>query len=48
MLPTGQSLIYPTNPETIKIRFDLESIANNFKTPKIKNIRTIVSEATLT
>jgi len=46
-IPSGQNLTYPIDPEAIKIRFDMTSDSQGFKTPEIKNVSTIISEVSL-
>lgn len=46
-IPSAEHLTYPIDPEAIKIRFDMTSDSQGFKTPEIKNVSTIISEVSL-
>ena len=46
-IPNNQHLTYPIDPESVKIRFEMSSDLQGFKTPEIKNISTIISEVSL-
>jgi hypothetical protein len=46
-IPTAEHLTYPIDPDAIKIRFDMTSDSQGFKTPEIKNVSTIISEVSL-
>ena len=46
-IPTAEHLTYPIDPDAIKIRFDMTSDSQGFKTPEIKNVSSIISEVSL-